>query len=739
MNNKSIKIFATVGPSSISQRVLSSFKDRGVDYIRINLSHTPLEKIDPILKRMLKTDMKVVIDTEGSQVRTGDLGKIPLIFKEGDEISIFNIPIKSNNKQFYVRPKEFVNFLTPGSLISVDFDSVLLKVSNVDFLKSKGCIRAQVIIGGTVMSNRAVHSDAISKLNPFSDKDLFAIDLAKKNGIRYFTLSYIDNADEVKEFKKLYQKAITYSKIETKMGVINFEEILKISDGILIDRGDLEREIPMGKIPFLQKAIIKKSNDYKKPVFIATNILETMCDHLKPTRSEISDIVNALLDGVDGFVLTKETAIGKYPIETVNVLKGVIAQKGDGFDFSTRSLLAISDNKISGNLIEPHGGLLVNRYQVTDFSKAELKQFRKIHINEEILMDAELIAFGAYSPLEGFMNSQELNSVINKMRLPSGLPWTMPILLTVFKEEVRGVKNNEVIALADRLNNEIYATLNVEEIKKFDKSLLCRKWFGTDHKKHPGAARVLEGGDYLLAGKTNLLKRRLSPFKEYELTPSQTRKIFTEKDWLKVVGFHTRNPIHRSHEFIQIQALKNIAADGLFIHPVVGKKKKGDFDARVIIRVYELMLKKFYPKNKVVFAVYPTYSRYAGPREAVFTAICRKNYGCSHFIVGRDHTGVEDYYPPQASQEIFNKFPDLGIVPVFFNKVYFSKKLKRYVEEGLADEKEEERVSISGTKVRELFKKREKPTGWLMRPEIADEILKLDLEFKKNGKSIFVK
>lgn len=243
----------------------------------------------------------------------------------------------------------------------------------------------------------------------------------------------------------------------------------------------------------------------------------------------------------------------------------------------------------------------------------------------------------------------------------------------------------------------------------------------------------------MIAGKINLLKRRQSPFREYELTPSQTRKIFTEKDWLRVVGFHTRNPIHRSHEFIQIQALKSIAADGLFIHPVVGKKKKGDFDARVIIRVYELMLKKFYPKNKVVFAVYPTYSRYAGPREAVFTAICRKNYGCSHFIIGRDHTGVGDYYPPQASQELFNKFPDLGIVPVFFNKVYFSKKLKKYVEEGSADEKEEEKASISGTEVRELLKKREKPPDWLMRPEITDEILKLDLEFKKNGKSIFVK
>lgn len=737
MSNKSIKIFATVGPASLHEKVLSVFKSKGVDYIRINLSHTPINDIASTLKKMLKAGIKVVIDTEGSQVRTGDLGGV-WSYKEGNKIKVYNNPIKSNNKQLYVRPKEFLDLVTPGTLISIDFDSVLLKVNDVSRLKAKGYVEATVLIGGTVGNNRGVHSDTIAKLPAFSQKDLAAIELAKKHRIKYFTLSYIDNADQVMQFKNLYHEAIIYSKVETKKGVINFEEILKVSDGILIDRGDLSREVPMERIPLLQKAIIKKSHQVKKPVFIATNILENMCEHFKPAGSEVGDIVNSLLDGVDGFVMTKETAIGKYPVETVNELIGIVAQTDTSYHLKTATLLEISERNITGNLIEPHGGILVNRYQVMEFSERELKKFKKLYIDEEILMDAELIAFGVYSPLRGFMNEKELNSVLDKMRLPSGLPWTMPIILTAAKKELRGIKNKEVIALVRKLDGEVYATLTVSEIKRLDKSIVCKKWFGTDDKNHPGVARVFAGGDYMISGQINLLKRRPSAFKEYELKPVQTRQIFTEKGWAKVVGFHTRNPIHRSHEFIQISALKKIPADGLFIHPVVGKKKKGDFEAQVIIKVYELMMKKFYPKNKVVFAVYPTYSRYAGPREAVFTAICRKNYGCSHFIVGRNHTGVGDYYSQFASHEIFNKFPDLGIIPVFFNQVYYSTRLKKYVTEGFVEERQEDKAYISGTALRELFLSGKRPPEWFMRKELATEILKLNTEFRKKGKSIFV-
>ena len=229
-NDRAIKIFATIGPSSTLQKVLKSFRNKGVDYVRINLSHTEEDKIESILKKMLKTGIEVVIDTEGSQVRTGDLGKEPLLLKEGAEIRIFNKYIKSTRFAFYIRPKEFTDFLTPGSLISVDFDSVLLKVRNINKLKNQEYIDAVVLIGGTIGNNKAVHSDTVPKLPALSKKDLLAIDLSKKNKIKYFTLSYIDNANEVTQFKKLYPEAIAYSKIETKQGVINFGKILKVSD-----------------------------------------------------------------------------------------------------------------------------------------------------------------------------------------------------------------------------------------------------------------------------------------------------------------------------------------------------------------------------------------------------------------------------------------------------------------------------------------------------------------------------
>ena len=201
------------------------------------------------------------------------------------------------------------------------------------------------------------------------------------------------------------------------------------------------------------------------------------------------------------------------------------------------------------------------------------------------------------------------------------------------------------------------------------------------------------------------------------------------------MGFHTRNAIHRSHEFIQREAMKSASADGLLVHPVVGTKKKGDFTAEIIIKSYELMMKRHYPKHKVVFGVYATYSRYAGPREAVFTALCRKNYGCSHFIVGRDHTGVGNFYSPWASHEIFKKFPDLGITPIFFRHVYYVRSLKKHVMEARDNRfMDEDKSHISGTNVREMFNANSMPPLWVMRPDIARMIQKE----KKRGVAIFV-
>ena len=223
----------------------------------------------------------------------------------------------------------------------------------------------------------------------------------------------------------------------------------------------------------------------------------------------------------------------------------------------------------------------------------------------------------------------------------------------------------------------------------------------------------------------------------YEITPKQSRRLFEERGWSKVVGFHTRNVIHKGHEFIQINAMEENNCDGLFVHPVVGKKKTGDFNAKYIIKSYELMNKNHYPKNRVLFGTFSTYSRYAGPREALFTALCRKNFGCSHFIVGRDHTGVKDFYHPKASHNIFERFPEIGIKAVKFDKVFYSQILEKHVHEQEEKEhSEEDKLHVSGTQARKILENGDNLPGWFMRPEISqvirDSIMKGEEVFVKN-------
>ncbi|MDZ4221407.1 MAG: adenylyl-sulfate kinase, partial [Patescibacteria group bacterium] len=253
---------------------------------------------------------------------------------------------------------------------------------------------------------------------------------------------------------------------------------------------------------------------------------------------------------------------------------------------------------------------------------------------------------------------------------------------------------------------------------------------------HPGVRWINSLNPVLLGGKISLIRRRESEHKEYELTPRQVRRMFEERGWSRVVGFHTRNVIHKSHEFIQLEAMRRANADGLFVHPVIGKKKPGDFHAKYIIGAYEQMVKHFYPRDKVVFATYATFSRYAGPREAIFTALCRKNFGCSHFVVGRDHTGVGDFYHPKASHEIFDRFSDLGIEPIRFDKVFYSNKLHAHVHE--ADDtahSEEEKMHISGTQARKMFEQGERPPEWFMRLEISEMII----SSVARGEEVFVR
>ncbi|MEK6872568.1 MAG: sulfate adenylyltransferase [Nanoarchaeota archaeon] len=733
---KKVKIICTIGPSSNYPEILERFKDRGVDFFRINLSHTEEDDIDQRIKDLLGYGPSIILDTEGSQIRSGNIED--LFLREGEIIKLFSSRVKCDSNKIFLSPEGIIRGLEVGDLISIDFNSLLLRVFDTT-TKENGYISCKAIIGGLIGARKAVHIDSQTfSLSPFSKKDYKAIELAKKYGILHFTLSFMESPESVIKFKQIYPNSIVYSKIESKKGLKNFLEITKVSDGILIDRGDLGTQIPLEKIPFAQKLILKKVKEFGKEAFIATNTLEQMAFALKPNKAEVNDIINSILDGATGIALTKETAIGKYPVETVNILLNLFNQiellnkeQGENIIEKIEKINYLESDNFPELLIKPHGGVLINRFNPNYKGPLPIK---KIEINEETLMDLENLAIGAFSPLDGFMDSKDFNSVINDMRLTNNIIWPLPIFLAVNEDVKSSLIEGENIALTK--NGEIRGILHLKEIYKVDKELVVDKIYGTKDPTHPGVKNFLECDEFFLGGGITLLKKRISDYRIHEFTPNQTRKIFSERGWSKVVGFHTRNVIHRSHEFIQLEAMKRGLCDGLFIHPVVGSKKSGDFQPHIIIKTYEEMM-NLYPKSKVVMGTFLTHSRYAGPREALFTALVRKNFGCSHFIVGRDHTGVGNFYHPKSSHEIFDKFnqEELGIIPIKFGNVFYSNLENKYVHElDFVDHPEDYKMNISGTEIRKLLQAGKPIPNWFMRPKIS----KIIIDKIKNGEKVFV-
>ncbi|MBK8476488.1 MAG: sulfate adenylyltransferase [Opitutaceae bacterium] len=508
---------------------------------------------------------------------------------------------------------------------------------------------------------------------------------------------------------------------------------------------DLSKEIPVEKIPFTQKIILNKAAKKGVAVFVATNLLETMVEKRKPTRAEVHDVVNTILDGAYGLALSAETAIGRYPFLCVNMMQRLIRHtvsvvdfpkvetKEDAFVGRLCEAGYLLDREVGSALGPAHGGTLISR-MAKDIDPAAVSVLPRIELADDLQMDVEQIAIGTFSPLEGFMNQRDLRSVLREMRLANGCIWPIPVVLDVSRGEAARHAVGATICLVDRTGRAL-ALLELEEKYEFDRDQYLKAVYGTLDNRHPGVNRGRALHPVFLAGKITRLARRASETAEYELTPRQVRRLFEERGWQKVVGFHTRNVIHRSHEFIQLQALAAESCDGLFVQPIVGSKKPGDFQPQQIIRSYETMMKGFYPPDQTFFAVLATWSRYAGPREAVFTAICRKNYGCSHFIVGRDHTGVAGWYEPEASQRIFDRFPDLGIKVVKFGNVTYSKRLGHYVHETQATVVDrQDRQEISGTQARAMLRAGQRPPEWFMRKAISDQIV----ASLRAGETVFV-
>lgn len=377
--------------------------------------------------------------------------------------------------------------------------------------------------------------------------------------------------------------------------------------------------------------------------------------------------------------------------------------------------------------IAPHGGQLINRI-ATESEKAEFlaqaDRLPRVQLDERATSDLVMIAIGGFSPLKGFLEQADYEKVVDDMHLVNGLPWAIPVTLSVTEEVAEPLKEGDWVRL-DNAEGKFIGVLELTQKYRYNKSHEVVNVFRTDDLKHPGVKVVYEQGNVNLAGPIWLLEREPHPlFPPYQIDPARSRQMFKEKGWKTVVGFQTRNPIHRAHEYIQKCALEIV--DGLFLHPLVGATKSDDIPADVRMRCYEILLDKYFPQDRVILAINPSAMRYAGPREAIFHALIRKNYGCTHFIVGRDHAGVGDYYGTYDAQKIFSEFEpgELGIVPMMFEHAFYCTRTKQMATTKTSPSAPEERVHLSGTKVREMLRRGELPPPEFSRPEVAAELIK---------------
>jgi len=366
----------------------------------------------------------------------------------------------------------------------------------------------------------------------------------------------------------------------------------------------------------------------------------------------------------------------------------------------------------------PHGGSLTNNF--IDLSRID-KDLFTLDVDTGLKMEIENISFGVFSPLKGFLNEEDFTSVVKRGRLSNDLPWTIPIVLDANEEVAKKVKDSSQVAL--RNDGQIFGVMQVEDLYKFDKTESAKSVFQTDDPSHPGFNKFVTMQDILIAGEVKTVSTTPNNkfLEDLRLTPAESRKKIEDRGWKSTVAFQTRNVPHVAHEMLQKAAL-NIY-DGLFINPLIGKKKVGDFKDEVILNSYTVLIDNYYPKYRIIFSTLHTEMKYAGPREAIHHAIMRQNFGCSHIIIGRDHAGVGNYYSPFAAHDIFKDYPELEIEPIFFPAFYYCKKCQSYVNDRTCPHYLDYREELSGTKMRKMFSSGELPPSHLMRPEISKVIL----------------
>lgn len=370
--------------------------------------------------------------------------------------------------------------------------------------------------------------------------------------------------------------------------------------------------------------------------------------------------------------------------------------------------------------MEAHGGVLQIRIEDERNARPINKEMM---VSKWTISDIELIGIGGFSPLTGFMCEEDYHSVVENLHLKDGTLWSIPITLPASKTKADTLNIGDKIALKGE-DGVVYGVLTLEGKFSPDKTIEAKHVYGTTDENHPGVKRLFESGEVYLSGPIVMVNQPShQPFDQFYMTPSETRKMFAELGWKTIVGFQTRNPVHRAHEYLQKLALESV--DGLLLHPLVGETKADDIPANIRMESYQVLLKNYYPKHRVKLAIYPAAMRYAGPREAILHAIVRKNYGCTHFIVGRDHAGVGSYYGTYEAQELIKQYEDeLGMHIFKFEHSFYCGKCNQMASVKTCPHTNEDRYILSGTKVRGLLREGKYPPPEFTRPEVAEILVK---------------
>jgi sulfate adenylyltransferase/3'-phosphoadenosine 5'-phosphosulfate synthase len=386
--------------------------------------------------------------------------------------------------------------------------------------------------------------------------------------------------------------------------------------------------------------------------------------------------------------------------------------------------------------IAPHGGVLQVRLASGDRRQeltGEAPQLRSLQLDPWALSDLELLAGGGLSPLTGFMREADVLSVCERLRLSDGMVWSLPILLPAEESDARLLRPNQRVTL--RMAGEPLAVLTVSEMFAYDRRRMAREVYGTEDENHPGVARLLRQSGFAVAGPVEVIRIPRGNFSEYRLLPGETRALFVTKGWRTIVGFQTRNPVHRAHEYLQKVALEQV--DGLLLHPLVGETKDEDIPADTRMQCYRALMDHYYPRDRVILAVFPASMRYAGPREAIFHALIRKNYGCTHFIVGRDHAGVGSYYGTYEAQSIFDQFAavEIGVQILKFDHAFYCRACEQMATARTCPHEPSEWIVLSGSKVRNLLRAGESLPIEFSRPEVAEILRQAEAERAEAGQS----